>query len=390
MNEKRREDMLFQTRTLEDLGRSLAERLDGGLPGTREGDYRRFKQEIAESEASIGVIQEALARIKALDEEISVKLMEKADRREEAAALYIRCGRLLLDSRPVPAECGPYSRQRELFHTRSVSLEDRLRELEAGGGGIFSWLSRVIQALIIRSSLKRIGRQLDRVYLQAGEAYVRTARDAAIVVSGANAVGGTPADAAGDITGSMAEAGGDTSAGVIGASGKGPGDELSLVLRDIRALGQNLAELDGALGVLEQEKAKISASFGFAEKPVRRIKILQERAGRRRQDLQELYLRIGESAGTLFGDSLNDEDRSALEKARKYGDTAEEIRGEIESIEAGIAVDKEREKILKFEKAVSGQKNRAAESEKNIAELNRKIAEARKRIDELQSRSTNG
>lgn len=372
MNEKRREDMLFQTRILEDLGRSLAERLDGGLPGAREGDYRRFKQEIAESEASIEVIQGALARIKALDEEISVKLMERADRREEASALYLRCGRLLLDLRPVPAECGPYSRQRELSLARFASLEDRLRELEAGSGGIFSWLSRVIQALIIRSSLKRIGRQLDRICLQAGEAY---AGDAA---SGANAAGGAKA------AGGMA----DPAAG--GAPRENPGEDLSPLLRDIRALRQNLAELDGALGVLEREKAKIRASFGFPEKPARRIKILQERAGRRRQDLQELYLRIGESAAAVFGDSLNGEDRAALEKAGKYGDSAEETRGEIERIEAGIAVDKEREKILKFEKAVSGRKTRAAENEKNIAELNRKIAEANKRIDELQSRSTDG
>jgi hypothetical protein len=377
LNEKRREDLLFQTRTLEDLGKSLAERLDGVLPGTREGDYRRFKQEIAESEASIEVIREALARINALDEEISVKLMEKADRQEEAAALYIRCGRRLLDMRPVPAECGPHRRQQELFLTRSAPLEDRLQELEAGTGGIFSWLSRAIQTLIIRSSLKRIGRQLDRIYLQAGEAYARAAAGAAAGDSGTEDSGGA------DIS-TGTGAGGSTTV-------ENPGDEeFSLLLRDIRILQQNLAELDGALGVLEQEKTKIRGSFGFAEKPARRIKILQERAGRRRQDLQELYLQIGESAGTVFKDSLNDEDRSALEKARNYGDSAAETGREIERIEAGIAVDKEREKILKFEKAVLGQKNRAAESEKNITELNRKIAEAHKRIDELQSRSTNG
>ncbi|MDR2663141.1 MAG: hypothetical protein LBC31_09115 [Treponema sp.] len=380
LNEKRREDLLFQTRTLEDLGKSLAERLGGVLPGTQEGDYRRFKQEIAESEASIGVIQEALARIKVLDEEISVKLMEKTDRREEAAALYIRCGRLVLDLPRVPPACEPHRRQRELFLTRSVSLEDRLQELEAGTGGIFSWLSRVIQSLIIRSSLDRIGRQLDRIYLQAGEAYVRDAGDEAVPGAAADAADSAGADATGP--------GADPA--TAGMPGENPGDALSLALRDIRTLEQNLAELDGALGVLEREKAKIRGSFGFAEKPARRIKILQERAGRRRQDLQDLYLRIGESADTVFKDRLNDEDRSALEKVRNYGDSAAETRREIERIEAGIAVDKERGKILKFEKALLGQKNRAAESEKNIAELNRKIAEAHKKIDELQSRSTNG
>jgi hypothetical protein len=371
LNEKRREDLQFRTRTLEDLGRSLAERLGGVLSGSQEGDYRRFKQEIAESEASIGVIREALARIKALDEEISVKLMEKADRGDEVAALYTRFGRRLLDLRLVPAECGFYRRQQELFLVRSASCEERLQELETGAAGIFSWLSRAIQALIIRSSLKRIARQLDRTYLQAGEAYVRTTED----TSAGTVAGDSAADA---IAGTTAE-NPDTGE-----------EEFSLVLRDIRALRQNLTELDGALGVLEQEKAGIRASFGFTEKPARRIKTLQERAVRRQRDLQELYLRIGESAETVLKDSLNDEDRLALEKARTYGDSAGEAGREIERIEAGIAADKEREKILKFEKAVAGQKSRAAESEKNIAELNRKIAEAHKRIDELQSRSTDG
>jgi hypothetical protein len=347
LNEKRSEDLLFQTRTLEDLGKSLAERLDGALPGNRGGDYRRFKQEIAESEASIEVIQGALARIKALDEEISVKLMEKTDRQEEAAVLYLRFGRQLLDTPQVPPECGAYKRQQELLLTRAASSGERLRELETGIPGVFSWLSRAIQSLIIRSSLKRIEKQLDRVYLEAGEAYART-------------IDGVPETAAED-------------------------GQVSPLFRDIRSLRQNLAELDGALGVLEQEKAKIRVSFGFSEKPARRIKVLEERAGRRRQDLQELYLQVGETAGAVLQESLDDKDRLALEKAQKYGDSAAAAGREIERIEAKIATDKEREKIGKFEKAVLGQKNRVAISEKNIAELNRKIAEAHKRIDELQS-----
>jgi hypothetical protein len=344
LEEQRRESLLFRTRTLEDLGKSLAERLGGrAFPGNRGDDYHRFKQEIADSEASIGVIRSALKRIKELDEEISVKRLEKADRKEEAAALYLQLGEYVLaEEMPEfepPGELRPLKHQRDLLLERDVSLHERLGDLETA-----PWFSKSMQTLVINSSLKRNRRHLDKLHCQAGEIYAR-------------------------LVNKVPEEAGD--------------DGFSVILRDSRAMRQNLAELDKGIETLEQEKAKIQLSFGFKEKPARHIRILEEKTVRRNEDLRKLYLQVAEGASVL--DGLEDGDKAALEKARRYGESAETNGRDIERIEAEIAIDKEKEKIAKLERAVSGQKNRAADSEKNIGELSRKIAEVQKRIDTLKS-----
>jgi hypothetical protein len=344
LEDQRRENLLFRTRTLEDLGRSLAERLgEAVLPGNQGEDYRRFKQEIADSEASIGIIRNALRRIKELDEEISVKRLEKTDRKEEAAALYLQLGQHVLAGEIPDSgllnDLKPLKRQRDLFLEREVSYRQRLGDIEDAG-----WFSRNIQALVLNSSLKKNQRQLDKLHCQAGEIYA-------------------PLDTA------QAE----------------PADDFSIILRDTRSKRQNLLELDEGIEALEQEKAKIQLSFGFKEKPARYIQMLEERTLKRNEDLRKLYLQVAEEAHSALQSSLADGDKAALEKARRYNESAQTNDRDIERIEAEIAIDKEKEKIAKLERAVSGQKNRAADSEKNIGELSRKIADAQKRIETLKN-----
>jgi hypothetical protein len=343
LEEQRQKNLLFRTRTLEELGKDLAERLGEALPGNQGEDYHRFKQEIADSEASIGVIRSALKRIKELDEEISVKRLEKADRKEEAAALYLQLGQYVLGGNipdsGLANELKALKRQRDLFLERDLSCRERLRNIEDAG-----WFSRNIQTLVINSSLKKNQRQLDKLHCQAGEIYAR-----------------------------------------LDTVQTEPDDGFSIILRDTRAKWQNLAELDEGIEALEQEKAKIQLSFGFKEKPARHIQILEEKTMRRNEDLRKLYLQVAEGAPSVLQDSLADGDKAALEKARRYGESAEAGSREIERIEAEIAIDKEKEKIAKLERAVSGQKNRAANSEKNIGELNHKIAEAQRRIEALKN-----
>jgi len=349
LEEQRRENLLFRTRTLEDLGRSLAERLgETALPGNQGEDYRRFKQEIADSEASIGVIRSALRRIRELDEEISVKRLEKADRTEEAEVLYLHLGQYVLaeEAPPesdLPGELKPLIRQRALLLERDVSHRKRLGDIENAG-----WFSKSVQTLVINSSLKGNQRQLDRLHCRGGEIYARLD--------------------AGEVKSEQAAA-----------------DDFSIVLRDTRSMRRNLSELDEGIEALEQEKAKIQLSFGFKGKPTRHIQLLEERSAKRNEDLRKLYLQAAERASSVLQTSLADEDKAALEKARRYDENAGTNGREIERIEAEIAIDKEKEKIAKLERAVSGQKSRAADSEKNIGELNHKIAEAHKRIETLKN-----
>ncbi|MDR2073204.1 MAG: hypothetical protein LBP60_07210 [Spirochaetaceae bacterium] len=357
LNEKRRETLLFKTRTLEDVGRSLAERLgESSLPGQQGNYYRRFKQEIADSEASVESIQESLRRIKELDEEIAIKKLEKADREEETAPLYIQLGSYVLDAHfnQVPRELYLYKRQQALFLDRSASFKQRLLALEEPGGGSgFLWFGRAIQRAVIRRALKKIEKQLDQLRYLGGEQYAGIMEKAA-----------GPAESAGDPV---------------------EEDKFSIILRDVRAKRQNMAELDAAIEVLEQEKNRIRRSFQFKEKPKRRIKILKERARKRHRDLLELYGKVGEAAGSdpVLQKYLEDEEKRALEKVRQYDRDMEENNREIGRVETAMAIDREQKKIARFERAVDGEKKRALNSEKNIAELNRKIAEAHKRIGEL-------
>ncbi|MDR2211966.1 MAG: hypothetical protein LBO65_10970 [Spirochaetaceae bacterium] len=357
LEEKSREALLFKTRTLEDTGKALAERLEGAsLPGDQGSFYRRFKQEIADSEASVESIQGSLRRIKELDEEITIKRIEKADREEEASPLYTALGRHVLDeqfTRTVPAELYLYKRQRTLFLDRAASLEQRLLDLENPGGGIFSRFTGAIRRGIFRRGLKKIEGQLDRVHCQGGRLY------AGIL---------------------------ETNPGAGEQSGDAPADsDFAVLLRDVRAKRQLIAELDDAIGVLEEEKNKIRGAFYFKEKPKRHIKMLKERTKKRQRDLLELYRRIGEAAGSdpALQQYLGDQERLALEKVLRYDKEIEENHREIERIETAMAIDKERKKITRFERAVDGEKKRALSSEKNITELNRKIAEVHKKIGEL-------
>ncbi|MDR1929278.1 MAG: hypothetical protein LBQ44_01490 [Treponema sp.] len=350
LDEKRKESLRSCSQTLEDLGKSLVERLEEArFSGGEGGEYRRVSQEIADSEASIASIRGALARIKELDEEISVKAEERSNREEEAAVLYIRLGEGVLEGAFPDSGEIPGKKQLELILSRNNTLEERLQDLEdRGGAGFFSWFSRGVQTLVINSSMRKNFRQLDRIYLQAGKAYAQRAESR--------------------------------------APDQGTLEEAAALLRDTLAQRRIIAELEGAAAELEEERRRIRNSFGFREKPSARIKTLEQRNFRRREDLRGLYLKVGEDAAAekLSGADLADEDRAKLAEARRYKENADKDGREIEKLEAAIAVDQEREKIVKLERAVSGQKERIAAGERNLEDLNRRIEDAHERIKQIE------
>ncbi|MDR2181724.1 MAG: hypothetical protein LBN92_03485 [Treponema sp.] len=324
------------------------ERLDeSDFPGGEGESCRRYTREIADSEDSIRIIQGALRRIRELDEEISVKKQEKADREDEANLLYLRLGcRLLAPDGPGEPLLASARRELSLYRERGKNLGARLDELEEAGNGFLIRLGAFFQSLVIRWSLKRNEKLMDRVYLNAGRIYGEAL----------------------DTPGRLASAGSCT-------------EETALLIRDTIAARQYLAELDGAVRVLEREKEKIGASFGFREKPARRIKQLEEQAEARRGDLRGLYRRIGEGADQLPGLEAKEED--ALRRARDFGRAAGGHEKEIARLEAAIEADREAARIVRLEKTLAAHRSRVASGEKNIAELDRKIAEGRRRVSDL-------
>jgi hypothetical protein len=349
LNGKRREILLNRDRTLEGIGRSLFERLDNSVFSGEESEYRRFRQEIADSEQSIRSIQDAVAQIKQLDEEISIKKQEKADRGEELAILLTALGKEMLNGdKELPSSLFSGKRQLELCLSKKETIEGRIQDIENSGGGIFAWISGRIKMVMLRSSLKKNDRLVDQIYYRAGKKCLDQRQE-------------------------------------------GAADDEPL-LRDALALNHAIEDLETTLKLLEDEKQKVKGSMGAKGNPARRIKSLEEQAGKTREDLQVLYRKMGENAASghpSVSGMLNEADRISLEKAEFYLKDAGEKFREIEQLETAIAVDRERGELERLEKDLDSRKRRLADDERSIIELNRKIAETRERIEQLHMQTGN-
>ncbi|MDR1389536.1 MAG: hypothetical protein LBJ31_06110 [Treponema sp.] len=343
---KRLENLRFRDQILEDLGKSLLERLaEAHFPGGEGELYRRYIREIGDFENSIKTIQGALARIRDLDEEISVRKQEKADREDEAVILYRRLGcRLLLYDGLEEPVLAAVRREMGPCRERDKNLRLRLEEL-AGSGGFFGMIGNFFRSLRLRLALGQNEKRMDRIYLKAGRIY-------------GEALDTSQADAPNSFSG-----------------------ETALLVRDTIAARQNLAELDSAAAILEAEKEKIRSSFGFREKPADRIRQLEKQAVLRREDLLGLFRKIGESAESLSG--LDDTEKGALLRAQGFAQSAAGHESEMRRIEAAIEADREAERVARLEKNLAVQRGKLILGERAVVELNRKIAQGRRRIQDL-------
>jgi hypothetical protein len=348
---EKREFLRSRNKVLENLGESLFERLrDGAFPG-EESEYRRFRQEIADSEQTIISIKDALARLKLLDEEINVKTEEKFDRKEELEILLTALGKELLEGNyGLPESFAVNKRQLTLCLSRQESLEERIQDAEDPlRSGIFSRISGGIKTMIFRASLKKCAILLDKIYCEAGAKYLDEK--------------------------------------------KGESEPLELpvlgpLFRDALSLRRVTEELEEALMTLEAEKRKIEASLGG--KASKRIRNLEDQAEKSREGLGELYRKMGENAvldHPAVSGILTDQDRTVLEEAGRLRKKADEKIREIEKIEAAISMNKETVELSRLEKAMDRGKNRIAEEERNMADLNRKISETKSRIENLKVKS---
>jgi hypothetical protein len=347
LDAERRRALASRGRTLENLGENLFSRLDFSVFPAEGNDYRRYKQEITNSENSITTIREAVVRIRELDEEIAVKKQESADREEELAVILAGLGRELLDG-DNPAFSAA-RRQRKLYLSRKETVEEQLQDLEdSPKGGIFTWFGALIKAAVLRSSLKKCGQHLDRICIDAGRTCAVLAKDRT---------------------------------GESGFSG-----ETALLIRDAVAILRAQEELREASRLLEGEKRKIGETMGFKGNPSRRIQSLEEQAKKSREELRELYLKLGENAASgnpALSALLTGEDRIFVEEAGRFEESAGEKAKEIEKIEAVLSIEKEKTGLVKLEKALDERRRKLAEDERDMAAINRKIKEARERIEKL-------
>jgi chromosome segregation ATPase len=348
LDEEKREFLQSRDKALKNLGESIFGRLqDGAFPG-EESEYRRFRQEIADSEQKIVSIKDALARLDLLDEEINVKNEEKFDRKEELEILLTALGKELFDgSYDLPESLASCQKQFALCRSRKESVEKRIQDVE-DGSGIFGQISGGIKTMIFRLSLKKYETHLSRIYCDAGAKYLDEKKGESEIVE-------LPV--------------------------------LGPLFRDAVSLRRVTEELEEALGTLEGEKRKIEVSLGG--RASRHIRALEDQAEKSREGLGELYRKMGENAvldHPAVSGILTEQDRSVLEEADRLRKNADEKTREIEKIEAAISMNKETVELSKLEKAMDRGKSRIAEEERNVAELNRKISETKTRIENLRKR----
>jgi hypothetical protein len=364
---ERREFLQSRDKALENLGESIFGRLkDGAFPG-EESECRRFKQEIADSEQTIGAIQDALARLKLLDEEINVKNEEKFDRKEELEILLTALGKELFGGyRALPESLVPCKRQFALYLSRKESIEERIRDAE-GGFGIFSRISGGIKAMIFRASLKKCETLLNKTCCDAGAKYLVEKKRENRIGKESKIEGESEISEEREIVESSV---------------------LGTLLRDALSLSRAKEELEETLRTLEEEKRKIETSLGG--RASRQIRALEGQAEESRKGLGEMYLKMGENAvldHPAVSGMLTEQDRVVLEEADRLRKSADEKTGEIEKIEAAISMNQEIAELSKLEKAKDREKSRIAEEERNMAELNRKISETKTRIESLKTKS---
>lgn len=391
MKEQQREDLLAVDRLLEELGAALLGRLSsaGGagdpepgeeasegtlvpfsVPGETSAEergsapshpwgaarpvpediaaYHQLLREIEACEENIRIINAGIIRIKELEDLVRQLEKTSAEETKNLYGLYARLGELVLEDPGFAEFTEPYRKQLDYLTSKVKSLGDRLDVLaERGDAGLFSWIGKNTQTVVIRSFLGKNQKNIRQIYAAAGEQFSSSpVRE------------------------------GDLDAGI------------REILDEIRERRKVQAELTGELTRLREERRHIGESFGSEGNPRRRIRTLERQIIHAREQLRELYLRYGarlEGAASSKGSEapFTADDRSLLDRIRQLRKTVRDYDGRIETLEASLAIDEERERIAKKEKAIAEQQQRIAVSEGIIADLERQIEEARRCIEEL-------
>ncbi|MDR2185154.1 MAG: DivIVA domain-containing protein [Treponema sp.] len=311
------------------------------------GEYRRLVREIAASEGAIKAARTEMEQFKELEARIIAAERETAEQIKQNAGLNISLGELLLEDGAFGDFTAPYRRQIAALVPKIRSLEHRLEELEdKDGNGVFSWIGKGAQGLVLRSFLGKSQGNLRRIHESAGEQFILAEKDKM-----------PPADAE-----------------VLKICG-----EIGRVRASLDALGRETA-------ALREERQRLFDFFGAEGYPVKRIQILEKNLFRMREDLSILALNFGGAltGGKPLPEDLSGEDRSLLERIETLRETVKTHEGQIEKLKASLAIDGEKRKIAGMRRSIEQHKKRIAAGEAAIADLEERIAGSNRRIEELQ------
>jgi len=365
LENKKKADTGARNRLLEGLGETLLLRIGEGEPftgntGDKPGavliEYRRLQGEIAKSADAIKSIEQAVQRLKELEEQISGMEEEHFRLEKKLAEVHIELGKALLLRLDSGSVAEPWRQQEEILLARIGEQEKKLEELEEQEGNILSWLGKNAQMAVSKALLIKNRTALQRVYRSTGEKFFSAGPAASDEIQ-------QDPDLDGDAAGIAGEA------------------------HELRTLLSSLAE---GLIVLKGERRNIMDQYGVRGGPFRRIQGLEKQIAGNRAKLPGVYLNFGSLAAETEGkDAMSSlilaEDRLVLEKADSLKLLIEEKELEIERINAAISIDNEKAEIEKIRKAIAGQRQKITAAEEAIVSLEKQISESEGRIEELET-----
>ena len=316
--------------------------------------YKAYLQDIAESNASIGKIEEKNRRFKELEEAIENKEQDEKERAREMAGICRRLGKALLENPAYEDYTSLFKEQADALTAKLESLEVRIGELDnREGGNVFSWIGKSAQGLVLKSFLSKAQESQELLYLNVGERY--SSRDS---VSG--------------------------------------GDDVALILEEIEALRSVSRSVQDEISALKDEKRMISAGFGIDGNPQKQIQSVKYHIEQVKDNLRSLYKDFGAQASGIMDDNIaperkyfidtivTAEDGEIIGRAVRLNQSIIDNEKAVGKLKASLAIDDEKSKIEKYKRSIIEKKGRIIDLEKAIADLEKSVVNSENSINELQ------
>jgi len=315
--------------------------------------YKNYLLDIAESNISIGKIEEKNRRFKDLEEAINTKEIEEREQTKEMAGIYRRLGKALLENSAYDDYTSLFKEQADALKAKRESLEARIGELDnKEGGNVFSWIGKSAQGLVLKSFLSKAQESQEQLYLNIGERY--STRDSA-----------------------------------------SEEDDVAVIRGEIDSLRAVMKTAQDELAALKDERRIITASFGIDGNPQKQIQSVKNHITQVKEKLGILYRKFGLQASGIDEDITPDrkyfidtivtaEDSEIISRAVRLNQALIDNEKAIQKLKASLLIDEERSKIEKFKKSIDEKKLRIVDCQKNIADLEESVRESEGYIQELE------
>jgi len=316
--------------------------------------YKVCLQDIAESNVTIGKIEEKNRRFRELEEAIDAKEQEEKERAKEMAGINRRLGKALLENPDYNDYTSLFREQADALRAKLESLETRIGELDGKeGGNVFSWIGKSAQGLVLKSFLSKAQESQEQLYHNVGERY-----------SGRESVSQT--------------------------------DDVALILQEIEALRSVSHTAQDEISVLKDEKRMISAGFGIDGNPQKQIQSVKNHIEQVKDDLRSLYKNFGAQASGIMDGEIKPErkyfidtivtaeDGEIIGRAVKLNQSIIDNETAVGKLRASLAIDDEQSKIDKYKRTIQEKKGKIIDLEKAIVDLEESVRDSENSINELQ------